>query len=62
MNRLRLAMGWAVVGAWVISFVLESIDRTYHTPQGLQVLATMVAGALFAPSIIRRKDNNDGHG
>ena len=57
MNRLRLAMGWLVLAAWATSFVLEIIDRTYTTPPGLQALAMMVAGALFAPSILRRKDD-----
>lgn len=61
MNRLRLALGWLVLTAWALSFVVSLIDRTFVIPNGLQVLMTMVAGAMFAPSLLRRKngDSND---
>lgn len=58
MNRLRLAMGWLILTAWGLSFVVTLVDPTREIPNGLQVLATMVAGALFAPSLLHRKNGN----
>ena len=58
LNALRLAVGWTILLAWAASFLMSAVDRTFHPDPSLQVLATIVAGALFAPSILNRIRKN----
>lgn len=55
MERLRLALGWTIVGAWTLSLVLDAIPgSTYDPPASVHVLMMVVAGALFGPRITGR--------
>ena len=56
LDRLRLAFGWTILIGWTISLVAEFVSRSYHPDQTINILAMAVAGALFGPSIARKRN------
>lgn len=60
--RLRLALGWVVLVAWVASFGLSVASTLgfpveWTTPPRLDLLMGFVTGALFAPDVVKRFRN-----
>lgn len=56
LEKLRVFLGWASVVAWLASLTLAAVDRTYHPDPSVHVVLMVVAGALFGPSIVRRRN------
>lgn len=54
MERLRVAVGWVVVCAWVASLIVDALVKTYDPPTTLHIVMMIVAGYLFAPTIVGR--------
>lgn len=60
MNRLRLAVAWIIVGAWIGSLGLDAFIPEYDAPATTHALMMIVAGFLFGPTIMSRgKKNGD---
>lgn len=59
-DRLRIAIGWIAVSAWIVSFILDAILPRYVVPPTVHGLMLIVAGALFGPTIMGRRRNGDG--
>lgn len=59
MERLRLAIGWTVLAAWVFSMILDAVVPEYAVPATVHGLMLLVVGAFFGPNIVGRKRNGD---
>lgn len=59
MERLRLAIGFGVLGTWLGAFVVSIFDHTFDVAPSLQLLMTLIAGTTFAPVILGRHDKGD---
>lgn len=53
-TRLRIVIGWVVVGAWVGSIIIDASIPDYDPPASIHLLMMLVAGALFGPKITGR--------
>lgn len=58
-EKLRLVLGSVAIAVWVFSIVAEATIPTFESPQSVQLVVLIVAGSLFAPTIVR-KANGDG--
>lgn len=60
MERLRLAIGWSVLVAWLVSMALDTAPIEYNVPAQLHALMTLVATSMFMPTVVKHlKGNND---
>lgn len=59
MDRLRLVVGGLITAAWFASFVVDVVNPAYDPPATIHLLMMVVAGALFAPSVLNRKDKDE---
>jgi hypothetical protein len=53
-ERLRLALGIVAVIAWVVSIGVDIFVPAYDPPQSIQFVVLIVAGSLFAPTVVRK--------
>lgn len=58
LSRLRLVVGWVVLGAWVVSFVVGIFVPTFEAPREVGALLTFIVGVLFAPQIVKKRNGN----
>lgn len=56
--KLRIAVAWIIVAAWIVSFVLDIVLTTYDIPPTVHGLMAMVAAFLFGPTITGRGKEN----
>lgn len=54
-DRLRLAVAWLIVAAWMASLVGDAFVESYEVPATVHGLMLIVAGFLFGPTITGRK-------
>ena len=59
-EKLRLVLGSVAIVVWVVTIVLEATVSTYKTPPSVQLVVLIVAGSLFAPTIVRKANGNGG--
>jgi hypothetical protein len=55
-ERLRLILGAAAIGAWVVTLILDAVNPNYDPPQSVQLVVLIIAGSLFAPTIVRKQN------
>lgn len=55
LEKLRFGVGCVITSAWLASIILAAVDRTYSPPYTLHLTMMIVAGWLFAPSIVKRR-------
>lgn len=60
MERLRLAIGWTVLIMWVLSMAFDAAPLEYQVPASLHALMTLVATAMFGPTIVKKIKGNNG--
>ena len=58
LRRLRLALGWVILVAWVAGFVVPIFVPTWEPPREVGALLTFICGVLFGPQIVRRRNGN----
>lgn len=54
LERLRLVLGTSAVVLWVVTIILDAIHPMYDPPPSIQLVILIVAGSLFAPTVIRK--------
>lgn len=54
MDRLRLAIGYGVLGTWLAAFVVSVAKPEFNVSPALQLLMTLIGGTVFAPTILGR--------
>lgn len=59
LEGLRLVAGWSVVVAWVAAIIADVVVPGYDPPDSIHVLMLVVVTALFAPTIIGRRNGKD---
>ena len=58
-EKLRLVLGSVAIAVWVISIVLEATIQDYKSPPSIQLVVLIVAGSLFAPTIVKKANGKD---
>lgn len=58
-DRLRQVVAWIIVVLWVLLVILQAVDPSRPVPAPVQALMMLVAGYLFAPTIMRRDRRED---
>jgi hypothetical protein len=59
-RRFVDVLGWGIFGLWSASFLVDMIPNySYDPPAGIHVLMTMVAGAAFTSTLIKRNGGDD---
>lgn len=68
LDRLRVVVGWAVATVWVLSNLVDTLNSAgivnangFHTSGMTNYLMMALVGALFSPSIRRRRNGNGGN-
>jgi hypothetical protein len=56
-DRFRLIFAWVVLVIWASSILVAVFDRSYSPEPTVHLLMMVVAGALFGPSFVRRRDD-----
>lgn len=53
-ERLRLVVGAVAVTLWTLSIIADFFVPSYDPPQSIQLVVLIVAGSLFAPTVVKR--------
>ena len=62
LTRLRLAVAWIIVVAWLASLIADAVLPQYEVPATVHGLMLIVAGFLFGPTITGRGGDKNGNG
>lgn len=56
-RKLTVVFGYAILVAWLVSFVVDIVVPTYDPPAAIHAALMVVVGALFGHSVLSRKDD-----
>lgn len=58
-EKLRLVLGSVAIGLWVISIIVDALVPMYDPPPSIQLVVLIIAGSLFAPTIVRKQNGTE---
>jgi len=53
-EKLRLVFGSVAITLWVVSIGFDIFRPAYDPPQSIQLVVLIVAGSLFAPTVVKK--------
>jgi hypothetical protein len=60
-KRITNVIAVTVTAAWLISFLMDIVVKSYEPPVSVHALMMMVAGAAFAEGVVKKNGNETKH-